>query len=232
MRRSSDQIPGRFNASAICEPSTRQGWSDSFPYKSRKGRVKNGQSEPVRKSCYTHSGAVGSNHRWLPSQIRCSTICVPLYRMQNHRKPVPPVENILPDTLVFPRLITKKKMATREIPISPKLNLALQDWKNHWPALCGRDYEKTDWVFPATKDITKHLARPRVDEALRASCRKLGVEGASTHSFRRSALTQASTAGVPLRHIQALSGHSSLEQLQRYLDVSEDQKKQAAMAFG
>ena len=141
-------------------------------------------------------------------------------------------ENILPDTLVFPRLITKKKMATREIPISPKLNLALQDWKNQWPALCGRDYEKTDWVFPATKDITKHLARPRVDEALRASCRKLGVEGASTHSFRRSALTQASTAGVPLRHIQALSGHSSLEQLQRYLDVSEDQKKQAAMAFG
>ena len=39
-------------------------------------------------------------------------------------------ENILPDTLVFPRIITKKKMATREIPISPKLNLALQDWKN------------------------------------------------------------------------------------------------------
>ena len=86
-------------------------------------------------------------------------------------------ESILPDTLVFPHLITKKKMATREIPISPKLNLALQD---------GRDYEKTDWVFPATRDITKHLARPRVDEALRASCRKLGAEGASTHAFRRS----------------------------------------------
>ena len=141
-------------------------------------------------------------------------------------------ENILPDTLVFPRLITKKKMATREIPISPKPSLALQDWKGQWPTLCGRDYEKTDWVFPAFKDSTKHLARPRVDEALRVSCRKVGVEGASTHSFRRSALTQASTAGVPLRHIQALSGHSSLEQLQRYLDVSEDQKKQAAMAFG
>ena len=91
MRRFSDQFPGCVNASAICEPSSRQGWSDSFPYKSRQGRVKNGQSEPVRKSCYTHSGAVGSNHRWLLSQIRCSTICVPLYRMQNHRKPVPPV---------------------------------------------------------------------------------------------------------------------------------------------
>ena len=138
----------------------------------------------------------------------------------------------MPDTLVFPRLITKKKMATREIPISPKLSLALQDWKGQWPKLCGRHYEKTDWVFPAFKDSTKHLARPRVDEALRASCRKVGIEGASTHSFRGSALTQASTAGVPLRHTQALGGYSSLEQLQRYLDVSEDQKKQAAMAFG
>ena len=141
-------------------------------------------------------------------------------------------ENIMPDTLVFPRLITKKKMATREIPISPKLAQALQQWKSQWPAVYGRDYEKTDWVFPAPKDVTKHLGRPRVDEALRASCRKAGIEGVSTHSFRRSALTQASTAGVPLRHIQALSGHSSLEQLQRYLDVSENQKKQAALAFG
>ena len=141
-------------------------------------------------------------------------------------------ENIMPDTLVFPRLITKKKMATREIPISPKLAQALQQWKSQWPSVYGRDYEKTDWVFPAPRDVTKHLGRPRVDEALRASCRKAGIEGVSTHSFRRSALTQASTAGVPLRHIQALSGHSSLEQLQRYLDVSENQKKQAAMAFG
>ena len=114
----------------------------------------------------------------------------------------------------------------------PKLAQALQHWKTQWPTVYARDYEKTDWVFPAPKDVTKHLGRPRVDEALRASCRKAGIEGVSTHSFRRSALTQASTAGVPLRHIQALSGHSSLEQLQRYLDVSENQKKQAALAFG
>ena len=141
-------------------------------------------------------------------------------------------ENIMPDTLVFPRLITKKKMATREIPISPKLALVLQQWRGEWPVVHGREFEKTDWVFPASRDVSKHLGRPRVDEALRASCRKAGIEGASTHSFRRSALTQASTEGVPLRHIQALSSHSSLERLQRYLEVSEDEKKQAAMAFG
>ena len=81
-------------------------------------------------------------------------------------------------------------------------------------------------------DINKHWARPRVDEGLRAACRATGIEGVSTHSFRRSALTLASSAGVPTRTIQLLSGHSSLEQLQRYIDVSDEQKLQAANAFG
>ncbi|WP_345940639.1 hypothetical protein [Nostoc sp. UIC 10630] len=30
----------------------------------------------------------------------------------------------------------------------------------------------------------------------------MGVEGVSTHSFRRTALTQMSSAGIPLRTIQ------------------------------
>lgn len=93
-------------------------------------------------------------------------------------------ENIAPDTVVFPRLITKKKMATREIPISPKLALALQQWRVEWPIVYGRDFEKSDFVFPAPRDLSKHLGRPRVDEALRVSCEKVGIEGASTHSFR------------------------------------------------
>ncbi|WP_431193465.1 tyrosine-type recombinase/integrase [Trichocoleus desertorum] len=43
----------------------------------------------------------------------------------------------------------------------------------------------------------------------------------STHSFRRTALTQMSSAGIPLRVIQKISGHRSLQALQRYLEVSE-----------
>ncbi len=141
-------------------------------------------------------------------------------------------ENIMQDTVVFPRMITKKKMATREVPISPKLQPILAEWKSLWPSFFKRAFERSDFVFPAPSDITKHWARPRVDEGLRAACRSVGIEGVSTHSFRRSALTQASAAGVPTRSIQLLSGHSSLEQLQRYIDVTDAQKRQAAMAFG
>ena len=78
--------------------------------------------------------------------------------------------------------------------------------------------------------MTTNLTRRNVDYALRAACKKLGIEGCSTHSFRRSALTAASDS-VPLRVIQSISGHSSLDMLQRYLDVKDEQKRQAALAF-
>ena len=53
------------------------------------------------------------------------------------------------------------------------------------------------------------------------------LEGVSTHSFRRTALTQMSDSGVPLRHIQAISGHRTLGALERYLGVTEKQKLNA-----
>jgi len=126
----------------------------------------------------------------------------------------------------------EEKMATREVPITPKLQPILAEWRSLWPTLLKRDFERADFVLPAPTDINKHWARPRVDEGLRAACKTAGIEGVSTHSFRRSALTHASSAGVPTRTIQLLSGHSSLEQLQRYIDVSDQQKRQAANAFG
>ena len=75
----------------------------------------------------------------------------------------------------------------------------------------------------------RHITRQNIDHALRQACEKLGIEGCSTHSFRRSALSAASDKGVPLRVIQSISGHSSLEMLQRYLDVKDEQKRAAAL---
>jgi integrase/recombinase XerD len=49
------------------------------------------------------------------------------------------------------------------------------------------------------------------------------IEGASTHSCRRTDLTLMHRNGVPLRVIQEIRGHCSLEQLQRYLEVESDQ---------
>ncbi len=45
------------------------------------------------------------------------------------------------------------------------------------------------------------------------------------------ALSSASSAGIPLRDLMELSSHSDLGTLQRYLQVSEEAKKKAAMTF-
>jgi len=123
-------------------------------------------------------------------------------------------ENVTPTAIVIPKACTKKKMATRTIPMHPKL------WE-----------EVVRWRATFEKDITKHFPRRTVDHELRTVCGKLGLEGVSTHSFRHSALTAASSKGVPLRVIQSISGHSSLDILQRYLSVTDNQKKEAALAF-
>ncbi|MEP0874072.1 tyrosine-type recombinase/integrase [Trichocoleus desertorum AS-A10] len=61
--------------------------------------------------------------------------------------------------------------------------------------------------------------------------RSPGLVGVSTHSFRRMALTQMSSAGVPLRVIQEISGHRSLQAFQCYLEVSERQLEGAIAAL-
>ena len=141
-------------------------------------------------------------------------------------------DNIVESEVVIPKTITKKKMKTRSIPMNPRLWQELADWKHTWADSQHRGPDKGDYVFPNAKDASKHMTRQAVDKALRAACSELDVVGASTHSLRRSALTSASDKGVPLRVLQSISGHSSLEMLQRYLDVKDEAKRAAAMAFG
>ena len=141
-------------------------------------------------------------------------------------------ENVTATDIVIPKAVTKKKMKTHTIPMNPKLADELDSWKNAWSLAYKREPEKVDYLFPSNKTFDAHLTRRNVDYALRAACKRLGIEGCSTHSFRGSALSAASDKGVPLRVIQSISGHSSLEMLQRYLDVKDEQKRAAALAFG
>jgi integrase len=55
---------------------------------------------------------------------------------------------------------------------------------------------------------------------------RLGYEGCSSHSGRRTAITRwsrkISSVGGSLRDVQSLARHSSLQMTQRYIEVSED----------
>jgi len=126
---------------------------------------------------------------------------------------------------VRPRLIirksnTKGKLATRSIPVIEDLRRLLVEY---YP-LAGDDY-----LFPGRSD--GHISEDSAARILREACKQVDIFGVSSHSFRRTALTQMSNAGIPLRVIQEISGHRNLEQLQKYLEVSDDQVLGAAAAL-
>lgn len=124
--------------------------------------------------------------------------------------------------LTIRRENTKGKQETRQITTHPTLRGYLEAYssergKNH--LFSGRHGRG-------------HINPRSADAILRETCDRLGLEGVSTHSFRRTALTMMSGAGVPLRVIQEISGHRSLQALQRYLEVSEQQVEAAVGAIG
>ncbi len=130
-----------------------------------------------------------------------------------------------PKGIVRPRLIirksnTKGKLATRSIPVIEDLRRLLVEY---YPLAAD------DYLFPGRSD--GHISEDSAARILRVACQQVDIFGVSSHSFRRTALTQMSNAGIPLRVIQEISGHRNLEQLQRYLEVTEDQVLGAAASL-
>ena len=63
-----------------------------------------------------------------------------------------------------------------------RLTACIARWKN---IQIGRHaFSEYGLLFPSPRDVTKPIARPRVDEFLRMVCGRLKIHGASTHSFR------------------------------------------------
>ena len=54
-----------------------------------------------------------------------------------------------------------------------------------------------------------------------------GLVGASSHSGRRSFLTQLSAKGVPIKVLMELASHRSIQTTARYIDVTADMKRAA-----
>lgn len=57
--------------------------------------------------------------------------------------------------------------------------------------------------------------------------RRAGIDGASSHSGRRSFITTLAHKGVSAKVIMELAGHKNLATTQRYIDVTDDMKRQA-----
>ncbi|MHC5915379.1 MAG: tyrosine-type recombinase/integrase [Nostoc sp.] len=133
---------------------------------------------------------------------------------------------------VRPKLIirhynTKGGRDTREIQIHPILREYLEAYA---PTITARG--KNPHLFPGRHGLN-HIHEASADRILREALQRVGLEegGYSTHSFRRTCLTAMSDAGIPLRHIQSISGHRTLAALERYLGVTDQHKENAIAAL-
>lgn len=121
--------------------------------------------------------------------------------------------------VLFRRIHTKGKRDTREV----TLHAQLRDYLLAYQPDLNQPY-----LFPG-RHGRGHLHKGSADQILRQACDLIGLEGVSTHSFRRTALTQMHNAGVPTKHIQRISGHRTLAALSEYLEVT-DQQVEGAIA--
>ena len=133
------------------------------------------------------------------------------------------VRNLVPDRgmVVLERDTTKTK-ETREVYLPHELmeKLVLRS--------TAMSLASSDYLF-FNQSPTKSLASQRkplsvqsFDKELRRICDWNGLSGISSHSFRRTQLTELYKDGWTLREIQHISGHKSLQSLQEYLDVDKE----------
>lgn len=57
--------------------------------------------------------------------------------------------------------------------------------------------------------------------------RRAGIDGATSHSGRRSFITTLASKGVGVRVLASLAGHASIATTQRYIDVNDEMKRAA-----
>ena len=115
--------------------------------------------------------------------------------------------------------LKKRANVYSDIPLHPKLRSLLKEYK--------AIVRQGEWLFPSSESVDGHLSRIRAHLILIEAFESLKLEGASTHSMRRTCLTQMSRSGIPLRTIQEISGRSNLGQLQSYLHVDPKDKHRA-----
>lgn len=121
------------------------------------------------------------------------------------------------------RARTTKTGETRQVKISSRLAAELEAYRLAWAAEHGHQPERNEVLFPAAGSTTSPQTRQGADKALRATCARLGLQGVSTHSFRRSFATGALRRGITMPSIKQVTGHRSLASLALYLEGDEQE---------
>lgn len=132
------------------------------------------------------------------------------------------VEGNLVDAITITDEVAKGNKGGRVVATNKHLKCALTDLQ----ALKMRDL--SDPVFYSERK-RGNVASQTIIDWFSSLYEKLGFEGASSHSGRRTFITNAAkkitTVGGSLRDVQNLAGHASLQTTQRYIESDEEAKR-------
>src|ERR1700693_4964872 len=117
--------------------------------------------------------------------------------------------------------IAAKKGSGRAIPLHPALRRSLQQLRRQTGTKAA--------VIRSERGGSQGMRPGSVVNWFHQLYRELGLNGCSSHSGRRTFITNAARlvfkAGGSLRDVQQLAGHSSIEQTQAYIDASARAKR-------
>lgn len=130
--------------------------------------------------------------------------------------------NFTKGILTIEKNSTKTKQ-TRQVPLHPSTLKNLRQWIN------SNDLDHDSYIFFSDSKNTKYKTGEKpvsvqaIDQKFRHTFDWIGVQGASTHTMRRSRLTHLLKKGWDLRDIMMISGHKTLASLQQYLHVDQSE---------
>lgn len=99
----------------------------------------------------------------------------------------------------------------RMVPIAPPAAEALRSWEATCPS--------PRWVFPSPLDPYSQVGYTTVHTSLRSIGEAAGVHGLHPHVLRHTCATALIDAGVDIRTVQEILGHSSIQTTTIYLRV-------------
>ena len=82
-----------------------------------------------------------------------------------------------------------------------------------------------DFLFKTQK--SQRFSSNSATQLLQRIYARSGIAGATSHSGRRTFITELANKGVSVRVLAALAGHSSIATTQRYIDINDDMLKKA-----
>lgn len=131
------------------------------------------------------------------------------------------------DTIYLKSFQTKGK-SDQQVVVSETLRKEIGQYISKNPHLLNN----RDGNLLRSQKTRQGFSSQTIQNLFRFLFQEANIENASSHSGRRSFITNLSEKGVSVRVIQELARHSSMVTTQRYIDVSVDKLKNAVELVG